>query len=252
MNMEGILTYVINLKHEVGRREYMENLLSSYDFLSVKFVEAVYGKDLSEQELLDAFDLPLTYKRYGRELNKGEIGCTLSHFRCYNNLIESGRNYALVLEDDITILKDIKFLPSIVSILDTNNPVVLFLSGDYWYENEIKGTATYEILSVYDAVGTYAYFINKAAAKLILKKNKKASCVADHWSLYRTQGLKMKAVYPYLIDANIGSFESTIKQTYFGEHRENMPWRFRIIAYWNAFVKKILLKQGKFVSKIRK
>lgn len=248
----GILTYVINLKHEVGRRKYMENLLSPYDFLSAMFVDAVYGKDLSEQELLDAFDLPLTYKRYGRELNKGEIGCTLSHFKCYNNLIASGRNYALILEDDITILNDIRLLPSIVSILDTNTPIVLFLSGDYWYNDEIKDVNAYEILSVYDAVGTYAYFINRAAAELILEKNKKASCVADNWSLYRSQGLKMKAVYPYLIDANIEPFESTIKQSYFGEHRENMPWKFRIIAYWNAFVKKILLKRGKFVSKIRK
>ena len=247
-----ILTYVVNLKCDVDRRIYMEKLLAPYEYLSVEFVNAIYGKDLTKEELLELFDEGLAYKRYGRSLNRGEIGCTLSHYKCYSKLLKSEFDFALILEDDITILKDLSIITEIVSLLNSNEPLVLFLSGDYWYKNCIKDFSDKEILSVYDAVGTYAYFINKAGARLILEKNIKASCAADNWSLYRRQGLKMKAIYPYLIDANIESFESTIKQTYFGEHRKNMPWKFRVMAYWNALVKKILLKQGKFVSKIRK
>lgn len=247
-----IHTYVINLKRNVERRAYMEQLLAPYDFMSVEFVDAIYGKAISENDLTLVFDTKKAYKRYGRELNRGEIGCTLSHYKCYKDLLSSKNDYALILEDDITILKDISVLPKVVSVLETNEPIVLFLSGDYWYNKKEKFDESCEIASVYDAVGTYAYFINKVAARLILEKNEKASCAADNWSLYRTQGLKMKAVYPYLIDANIESFESTIAQSYFGEYRNNMPIKMRIISYWNALVKKILLKQGKFVSKIRK
>lgn len=250
--IKSILTYVVNLKSDVERHVYMEKLLAPYDFLSVEFVDAIYGNDLTKEELLEVFDVDSAYKRYGRTLNRGEIGCTLSHYKCYRKLLTSNSDYALILEDDITILKNIDIIKEVVSIFNSNEPLVLFLSGDYWYKKCVEVMSDKKILSVYDAVGTYAYFINKAGARLILEKNIKASCAADNWSLYRSQGLKMKAIYPYLIDANIASFGSTINQTYFGENRKNMPWKFRLKAYWNALVKKILLKRGKFVSKIRK
>lgn len=247
-----IITYVVNLKRDVERHVYMEKLLAPYNFLSVEFVDAIYGNDLTKEELLEVFDVDLSYKRYGRALNRGEIGCTLSHYKCYRRLLMSSSDYALILEDDITILNNIDIIKDVVSIFNSNEPLVLFLSGDYWYKKCTEVISDKKILSVYDAVGTYAYFINKAGARLILEKNIKAACAADDWSMYRRQGLKMKAFYPYLIDANIESFESTIKQTYFGENRKNMPWKFILKAYWNALVKKILLKRGKFVSKIRK
>ena len=63
----------------------MEYLLSSYDFLDVTFVEAVDGLSLSDNDLVLRFDEALAYQRYGRKLNKGEIGCTLSHYKCYQN-----------------------------------------------------------------------------------------------------------------------------------------------------------------------
>ena len=108
------------------------------------------------------------------------------------------------------------------------------------------------IADVYDAVGTYAYVINRKGAELILEHNPRASSVADNWSLYRSQGLKLYAVYPYLIDANIENFDSSIEQTYFGEIRKNMPVSFRIKSYYLSLMKKWLLKKGHFVSKIRK
>lgn len=249
---EQIKTYVINLKRATDRKRYMEHLLSSYDFLDVTFVEAVDGLSLSENDLVLKFDESLAYQRYGRKLNKGEIGCTLSHYKCYQKLLKSNDSYALILEDDISVIGDIGAISMLDPILKKNVPVIVFLSGDYWFYKKRKFYANLEIASVYDAVGTYAYFINKAAAKLILRKNNRASNVADDWALYRRQGVNLFAVYPYLVDANIESFESTINQTCFGENRKNMPWKFILKAYWNALVKKILLKRGKFVSKIRK
>ena len=246
-----ITTYVINLEKERERKMYMENLLKPYTFLNVEFINAVNGNELSEEEISNVFDEDLAYKRYGRKLNRGEIGCTLSHYKCYKKLLDSTNHFALILEDDITIIRDLYYIKEIYKYMDTSEPCVLFLSADYWWKVNIDKSNSFSIRSVFDACGTYAYLINKAAAKFILDKNKKASCVADNWSLYRYQGLKLKAIFPYMIDANIESFESTINQSYFGENRKNMPFVFRLKAYWNALIKKILLKQGKFVSKIR-
>lgn len=244
-------TYIINLQKDLERRKHMIEICDKHHILDYEFINAIYGKDLSQEEIDSSFDLNLAYKRYGRNLNLGEIGCTLSHYKCYRQLIETNEPCVLILEDDITILRELSILPKLFEVCNTSTPTILFLSGDYWwYRKRIKDNVC--IASIYDAVGSYAYIINKAAAKLILSKNPKASCTADNWSLYRRQGVNCKAVYPYIIDANIEDFESSIHQSTFGEKRQNMPWSMRAPAYWLALVKKMLVKTGHFVSKIRK
>lgn len=243
-------TWIINLKKDAERRAHMAQICKKYD-LDYEFVDAVYGKALTDTQIEDQFDRTLSYKRYGRVLNLGEIGCTLSHYKCYQNLLKSNEPYVLILEDDITIVGEMSVLPQCANLLNSEDPIILFLSGDYWWyrKKNVNGVC---VTNVFDAVGSYAYLINRAAARLIIKLNTPPSCVADHWSLYRAQGIELKAIFPYVIDANIVSFSSTIKQETFGENRTNMSIKMLIPAYWNAFVKKILLKTGRFVSKIRK
>lgn len=250
--MNSINIYVINLKKDLDRKKYMEKTLSSCKKCDVEFVEAVYGKELSDIQLNNLFDRRLAYKRYGRDINLGEIGCTLSHMKCYEKLVNSTNNYALILEDDITLLRDINDVQYLVKYLDTPYPIVLLLSADYWYYRKKHLVGEYSIVSVFDAVGSYAYLINKRAAQLILKRNKKSSHVADHWSLFRNQGIKLKALYPYVIDANIENFESSIEQTHWGEIRKNMPLYYVVVSLINGLIKRILLSRHKFVSKIRK
>ena len=167
-------------------------------------------------------------------------------------LLNSSDSYALILEDDITILRDLSILESIKKHINAITPIILFLSGDYWFYCKKQITDTCSLATVYDAVGSYAYLINRAAAKLLLEKNATPSCLADSWYLTRRQGVKLKAVYPYVVDANIESFSSTIEQKYFGECRRKMPLKMRLNAYWNALVKKLILRFGGFVSKIRR
>ena len=249
----NLSTYIINLEKDIERKNYVSRVLSPYveNLLRVKWIKAVEGKKLTEKELDSVFDRSLAFKRYGRYLNLGEIGCVLSHFKCYKALIESSDEYALVLEDDITILKKLYWTNEMHETLQTEEPVILFLSGDYWFTKIIK-KGDINIASVYDAVGSYAYVINRAAAQLILKKNTKTSFVSDNWSLYRNQGVTLKAIYPYMIDANIEDFVSSVRQEYWGEIRKNMSLAFVVKSYVNALVKRYLLSKGHFVSKIRK
>ena len=249
---EEMKTYIVNLKKDIERREYISKLLNDADFLDKEFLEAVYGKELSVEQLNSEFDSDLAYKRYGRQLNLGEIGCTLSHFKAYKKLLASEDSRVLLLEDDITIMRDFSRIDGIADRLPEDEPYVLFLSGDYWYKRMRPLEDGLSIADVYDAVGTYAYVINRKGAELIIKKNPKASAVADNWSLYRRQGLKLYAVKPYLIDANIDCFASSIEQSCFGEVRKNMPLSFRLKSYTLSLKKKWLLRRGKFVSKIRK
>lgn len=247
-----IYSYTINLSADVARRKYMEGLLAGCSFLENRFIDAIYGKSLRKDEIEKQFDLLESYKRYGRSLSVGEIGCTLSHFKCFRTLLADNKPYVLILEDDITILSDFSIAEQIASALPADEPWVLFLSADYWYTSLRRLNNDISLAKVYDAVGTYAYMINRKGAELLLRKNTRPSCVADNWSLYRQQGLNLYAVNPYMIDANIESFDTTVCQTYFGEIRKNMPLGMRVKSYWLSIVKKILLRRGHFVAKIRK
>ena len=247
-----IPTYVINLETSVDRKLYMENLLSTFDFLDITFIKAIDGRTIPEQILSKLFDTSLAFQRYGRELSQAEIGCTLSHHKCYRKLLESKNNYAFIVEDDITLVQDFKKITEFIHLINIDTPRVLLFSGDYWYYKSYKIDERYSLKKVCDAVGTYAYAINATAAKLILERNERISFVADSWSLYKKQGVELRAIYPYMIDANIGPFVSTINQSYFGEIRRNMSLEMCFCAYRLALIKKLLFKLGKFVSKQRK
>ena len=67
----------------------MHNIISQYPFLKEHFVEAVDGKLIELDKLPFLFNQNACLNKYGRELNRGEIGCTLSHRKCLSKLVNS-------------------------------------------------------------------------------------------------------------------------------------------------------------------
>ncbi|NGY06735.1 glycosyltransferase family 25 protein [Solimonas terrae] len=90
-----MLTFVINLPGSVERRATMDRQLAGLG-LEVEFVDALDGRRLDRREhptasgLLDA-----------------ELGCYLSHLAVWRRLIASGRDCAIVLEDDAVVAPDL-------------------------------------------------------------------------------------------------------------------------------------------------
>lgn len=62
-------------------------------------------------------------------------GCSLSHLGIYRDMIEKELSYALILEDDAILSSDLK-LESLVKLLDTEKPVAILLTPDFWYKRE--------------------------------------------------------------------------------------------------------------------
>lgn len=241
-----IPAYVINLKNSHIRREYMEKLLFSYPSIDVNFIEAVDGRIMSKDSLSEVFDFGSCIKRNGRIINPGEIGCVLSHRKCYREIIHSNKEYALILEDDITVVGDMNTAinQNTINFMQSSEPRILFLSGDYWYWRKKS------ITDVFFAVGSYAYFINRAAAEIVLEINKPYN-VADDWDLYKKNGVRLYAVYPYVIDANIQDLPSDINQEHWGILRKEMSFGNVIRSYIVGIVKRFLFHFGHFESKIR-
>lgn len=242
----NISAYVINLKTSQARKAYMEHLLSVYPCLDVQFIEAVDGRCFSDEQLCPFFDQDACVRRNGRVINPGEIGCTLSHRKCYRELVESGNIYILILEDDISIVGDVNtaFNDKVVEFMRSDEPRILFLSGDYWYWRRKH------ITQVCWAVGSYAYFINRAAAMRVLEIDKPFN-VADDWDLYKTRGVKLYAVHPYVIDANISDLPSDIRQEHWGNMKRLMSLKNIFRSYRMGMLKRCLYWAGHFESKIR-
>ena len=244
----ALKTYIINLEKSVVRKQYMQELLSAYKFLDVKFVKAIDGRLLSEDERRAKFDFARSKDLYGRELNAGEVGCALSHRKAYSELLKSDCQYALILEDDISIIRDLNSLDleQIESIVNVQEPRALMLSGDYWFYKKN------DIVKLFTASGAYAYIMNRAAASKVLAVNPPC-CVADDWTFYKRNGLRLFAVNPYMIDANMKMdlLSSDVKQDSWTIDRSKMAKKEVVIGVLVGLIKRVFKRFHHFESKVR-
>ena len=99
--------YVINLKEDLYKRNYIYMLMKKYQ-ISFTFVvvDRIFKPDFDK------------YKNHCR-ISKEELGCCLSHLWCLNDIIKNKYNNALIFEDDIILHKD--FTNKLLSLLNPNN-----------------------------------------------------------------------------------------------------------------------------------
>ncbi|CAL1530548.1 unnamed protein product [Lymnaea stagnalis] len=95
--------YMINLKRRPARRSRM---MKAFDYLGIdaKIVDAVDGKELNDTfleksgiKMLPGFADPY----HGRAMTMGEIGCFLSHYKIWEEVVEKNYKKILIFEDDV-------------------------------------------------------------------------------------------------------------------------------------------------------
>uniref|UniRef100_A0A672L8F8 Cerebral endothelial cell adhesion molecule n=1 Tax=Sinocyclocheilus grahami TaxID=75366 RepID=A0A672L8F8_SINGR len=95
--------YLINLRRRPDRRDRM--LWSLYELeIDAKVVAAVDGAALnsSDIKILGVDLLPGYYDPFsGRTLTKGEVGCFLSHYYIWKEMVDMQLDKALIFEDDV-------------------------------------------------------------------------------------------------------------------------------------------------------
>uniref|UniRef100_A0AAR2IUD2 Glycosyl transferase family 25 domain-containing protein n=1 Tax=Pygocentrus nattereri TaxID=42514 RepID=A0AAR2IUD2_PYGNA len=95
--------YLINLRRRPDRRERM--LWSLYELeINAKVVDAVDGAALNSSDIkilgvdiLPGYNDPFS----GRSLTKGEVGCFLSHYYIWKEMVDMQLDKALIFEDDV-------------------------------------------------------------------------------------------------------------------------------------------------------
>ncbi|XP_030063805.1 inactive glycosyltransferase 25 family member 3 [Microcaecilia unicolor] len=95
--------FLINLKRRSDRRERMLRSLYEQE-ISCEVVDAVDGSALNSSDIkkLGVNLLPGYYDPFsGRTLTKGEVGCFLSHFTVWKEVVKRQLDRAVVMEDDV-------------------------------------------------------------------------------------------------------------------------------------------------------
>ncbi|XP_041666789.1 procollagen galactosyltransferase 2 [Cheilinus undulatus] len=102
--------FLINLRRRQDRRDRMLYSLNELE-IDVKVVDAVDGNALnsSDIKILGVDLLPGYYDPFsGRTLTKGEVGCFLSHYFIWKEMVDMQMDKALVFEDDVRFQANFK------------------------------------------------------------------------------------------------------------------------------------------------
>lgn len=239
-------TYIINLEQSIDRKEYMKRQLEKLPFLIPEFITAVDGRVMSEEERDKSFDASGFQRQYLRMCRPGEIGCTLSHQKCYQKLSVSDDKCALILEDDVIIKRPVGgVIEKLEVLMDTEEPRIVLLSGWYWYLKTHVFAENLKLADVYDGFLTHAYVINRPAACLLLES--RPFITADDWKYIREKGVKLQAVLPHLIDQDwSGGFQTIV----------NIEKTVSTAGPWNRWIKKygrsMILRSLKFFGHFEK
>jgi glycosyl transferase family 25 len=103
---EPFKTFVVSLERAVERRAHMQKLLKKLG-LEAQFIKAVDGAALTDAQRA-RYDRAKANLLYGSEMTGGEIACYLSHYQIYEHIVASDIEVALILEDDIDCVEDLR------------------------------------------------------------------------------------------------------------------------------------------------
>ena len=197
-NILDYTTKIINLKRREDRKKSMASKLSEQNITKYDFFEAVDGKLLEPSP-----NIKNLVKNNDFNYRKGVIGCALSHYTIWNNLINDNKNsYYVILEDDIKLTPNFNILlDKCISIIKSQN-IEYALIGGYQIKEEICSDDNIVFSKITEPIcsGAFGYIISKKACiKLVNYLNKNGiNRAIDHSDLY-TNCIDMYRINKYLV-----------------------------------------------------
>ncbi|MDA8491882.1 glycosyltransferase family 25 protein [Kluyvera georgiana] len=96
----GFPIFIISLKSDIERRKKISRLLSDMN-INYDFFDAIdYRSDLFKEKKQNA--LKNIAKNSYSDMTEPEIACMFSHLAVYQQILDRGLEWALILEDDVT------------------------------------------------------------------------------------------------------------------------------------------------------
>jgi len=239
---------VINLESELQRRVHMQQHLNQHN-LDFSFITAVDGRKLSPRCLTACYNESAAKKIWYRPLALTEIGCVLSHLKCYQYIAANNLAGALILEDDIILYPQARncFARLGAHYKSTDNKVVFF----QYHKNYARFSKSLQLLPTHkiypiqplwvNANCAHAYYITQQAARSLSNYYQKITHPIDCWNKLVHDGIiELDAIIPYVVEAP-EYFNSAIKQ---GRDSADKMWLAPHKTVGNR-IKKLMLNMNK-------
>lgn len=191
------------MKKDAVKRDSILNQLKNHPIIEAELIEACEGKKLRESDLnkLGYNFFKEKYRSFG---TLPAFGCAVSHISVYDKIISNGDQFALVLEDDVLLGKDLsQAIPYIKDFLEnTTEPIAVLLTPDFIYnlkDEVILQFNKHRIVNFVTGYMTTGYIINNSAARLLSENLRPIKHVADDWNAFKRYGLKVFGIVPHLV-----------------------------------------------------
>jgi glycosyl transferase, family 25 len=213
--------FVINLQKSETRRQFMKKQLDRLG-LDHEFSNAVDGRLLTPEELEVMCDMKKA-REWANLFTPGMIGCSLSHYAIYQQIVKRAIPYALILEDDTRLAPDIgSVLINIEQLLiseslSKDEPVLLY----YQSIKPVRFSSLSQVLinnnhtinypvNIWEPITTAAYVISYQCAKRLTELVYPVRYSADSWGVFYREGaiLGLRCVLPLPVES--GYFKSDI------------------------------------------
>ena len=249
--------YVINLKRRKDKLKRIMKRINNIDpdgNINVEIFTAIDGLKIDEQFMKDNNISILKewidpFKK--TKINKGEIGCALSHYKIWEDIIENNYNSALILEDDAEFIKPNVFMNKIDEIDEPNNTDLLYFGRKKFKEDEDYIENHNNIVKPFYSYWTIGYYITYSGALKLLKSNfsKKLipvdeflplmygishpSAVANYSKYYDINLLNAYSIDPLLIKPEDNAFQES-------EIEDSKPFQYSTILYKDLQLKVVI------------
>ncbi|MDD6055232.1 MAG: glycosyltransferase family 25 protein [Helicobacteraceae bacterium] len=229
--------FIINLKSEVKRKEYIINLCEKYK-LDFEIIEAVNGRELSEVELAKISDESESKKRIGRILTKGEFGCALSHKKALSKMLELNLSECIILEDDASFDKNLLEFLSLRESLPKNLDLLLlghyrqvYLDDGFRIESPFSRRFSYNLNFKYSlkrlvggGFGTHGLYWRARGAAKMLKYLEKIILPYDYYTS-DDSFVNVYALYPIVVETDEVFGKETSVQENINRIKRRPKWR---------------------------
>lgn len=165
-----IQSYVINLEKDVVRKELLLKNIEKYEidkYIDFHFIQAI------DKSLFNEYDFKIcntwmdTYLKTG--ITTGEIGCSLSHYKCWNQFYNSNEKHAIIFEDDICFSEN--FYLHFQHLLDYPEDADLVYIHRKPLNTNIETQYNNYFTNIKASYWTCGYLITRKGAEKLLKAN---------------------------------------------------------------------------------
>lgn len=128
---------IINLARRIDRKEKMDKLFQKHRIANYEFVEAIDGSTLQL-----TYDVYMLFKGNDFGNRKGFIGCAMSHYALWLQLVQSNDSKYIIFEDDIQIEPEFADRLKKIKTEITDKTDILYLGLSTYDQNDPMKRAT--------------------------------------------------------------------------------------------------------------